>query len=60
MSKEIDANNDVQELSPAEMEAVAGGTLIGMIVRLWMEAECLKRLTREGTVIDCSYPAHPN
>jgi hypothetical protein len=48
---------DVQELSANEMDAVAGGAIMDIIVRAWMNAECLKRLTREGTVIDCSYPA---
>jgi hypothetical protein len=60
MSKQIDANNDVQELSPAEMDAVSGGTIMDIIIRAYMNAECLKRLTREGTVIDCSYPARLN
>jgi hypothetical protein len=49
----------VRELSAEDIDAVAGGTIMDIIVRAWMNAECLKRLTREGTVIDCSYPARP-
>ena len=57
---EVDARkNHVQELSANETDAVAGGAIMDIIVRAWMNTECLKRLTREGTVIDCSYPARP-
>lgn len=58
MSKKIDATDGVQELSATEVNTVAGGSIImDIIARAWMNTECLKRLTREGTVIDCSYPA---
>ena len=60
MSKKIDVNDGVQELSATEMNEVSGGTMMDMVIRAYMNAECLKRLTREGTVIDCSYPARLN
>ena len=57
MSKKIDANDGVQELSATEMNAVSGGKIMDIMVRAWKNAECLKRLTREGVVIDCRHPA---
>ena len=59
MLKETDADPGVQELSATEMNAVAGGTIMDIIANAWINAtkDCLLRLTREGTVIDCRYPA---
>jgi len=38
------------------MAAVSGGTIMDIIVRAYLNAtqDCLYRLTREGTVLDCS------
>ena len=62
MSKTIHTDDGVQELSTAEMSAVAGGTIMDIIAQAWINAtkDCLVRLTREGTVIDCRYPARLN
>jgi hypothetical protein len=59
MSKKIDATDGVQELSATEVNAVAGGTIMDIIAQAWTNVtkDCLIRLTREGTVIDCRYPA---
>ena len=59
LHNKIDANNGVQELSAAEVDAVAGGTIMDIIIDAWnnVTKDCLRRLTREGTVIDCRYPA---
>jgi hypothetical protein len=63
MSKTIDTNDDVQELSATEVNTVAGGSIIMDIIgRAWTNVtkDCLVRLTREGTVIDCGgYPYRP-
>jgi len=44
------------ELTAGEMAAVSGGTIMDIIVRAYLNAtqDCLYRLTREGTVLDCS------
>lgn len=53
---------DVQELSAADIDAVAGGSMMDIVIRAWenLTKDCLLRLTREGTVIDCRYPARLN
>lgn len=57
--KTIDTQGSVKELSAAEVNAVAGGTIMDIIAQAWTNVtkDCLLRLTREGTVIDCRYPA---
>jgi hypothetical protein len=59
MSNEKHATDGIQELSAAEMDTVAGGAIMDIIMRAWdnLTKDCLIRLTREGTVIDCRYPA---
>ena len=59
MSKKTNATDGVQELSATEVNAVAGGTIMDIIAQAWTNVtkDCLIRLTREGTVIDCRYPA---
>jgi hypothetical protein len=59
MSNESHATDGIQELSAAEMDAVAGGSMMDIVMRAWdnLTKDCLRRLTREGTVIDCRYPA---
>jgi hypothetical protein len=59
MSNEKHATDGIQELSVAEMDAVAGGSMMDIVMRAWdnLTKDCLRRLTREGTVIDCRYPA---
>ena len=61
MSEIIDTGHDVHELSATEVDTVAGGTIMQMIARAWtnVTGDCLVRLTREGTVIDCNYPYRP-
>lgn len=55
------ANPDksVRDLSAAEVNAVAGGTTMDLVAQAWINVtkDCLLRLTRDGTVIDCRYPA---
>jgi hypothetical protein len=47
------------ELTAGELAAVSGGTMMDIVIRaaeayLNATKDCLFRLTREGTVIDCS------
>jgi hypothetical protein len=58
MSQKIHAGHGVHELSETEVDEVAGGSIMEMIARAWtnVTGDCLVRLTREGTVIDCNYP----
>lgn len=62
MSNNSHTDDGVQELTATEMSAVAGGTIMDIIAQAWINAtkDCLIRLTREGTVIDCRYPARLN
>jgi len=57
--KTIDTQGRVKELSAAEVNAIAGGSTMDIIAQAWTNVtkDCLLRLTREGTVIDCRYPA---
>lgn len=59
MLKAVEANRGIEELSAAEVNAVAGGTVMEIIAQAWTNVtkDCLIRLTRQGTVIDCRYPA---
>ena len=59
MSNEINASDGIQELSAIEVNSVTGGTIMDIIAQAWINVtkDCLIRLTREGTVIDCRYPA---
>jgi hypothetical protein len=59
MLKAVEANRGIEELSAAEVNAVAGGTIMDIIAQAWtnITKDCLIRLTRQGTVIDCRYPA---
>jgi hypothetical protein len=59
MSKTIKTASGVEELTAAEVSAVAGGTIMDIVAQAWTNVtkDCLIRLTREGTVIDRSYPA---
>lgn len=58
MSNTIHANDGIQELSVTEANEVAGGKIMEIIARAWTNVtkDCLVRLTRDGTVIDCNYP----
>jgi hypothetical protein len=53
------SENPIRELSADELDAAAGGSLVRIIIEI-LTKDCLRRLTREGTVIDCRYPAYPN
>ena len=62
MTTKSHSDTDMQELSTAELDAVAGGSMMDIVIRVWedLTKDCLLRLTREGTVIDCRYPARLN
>jgi bacteriocin-like protein len=44
------------QLTASEMASVSGGSTMDIIAQAWINVtkNCLYRLTREGTVIDCS------
>ncbi len=59
MAQEIHAGDGIRELSQTELGTIAGGTIMDIVAQAWTNVtkDCLVRLTREGTVIDCRYPA---